>query len=179
MISESKYKVLKWLVVLLFAINISTVLSLYFHTRQNERQQQSDTALQRIDEQADKGARQFRDKLGLDENQVVKFREINREYNRAANRITRDLEILRIQMVDELGLPATDSIKIREINQKFGLLHENLKNLTADYYLEMKAICNEEQKQQLYLMFSNMVQQDPVPPPGQGRRRGRGPGTNN
>jgi len=157
MISETKYRVLKWLVVLLFAITISTVLSLYYHTRQNERQLQSDTISQRIDEQADKGARQFRDKLSLDENQVVKFREINREYNRAANRITRDLEILRIQMVDELGLPDTDSIKIREINQKFGLLHENLKNLTADYYLEMKAICNEEQKQQLYLMFSNMV----------------------
>jgi hypothetical protein len=175
MISEKKYRVMKWLVVLLFAINISTVLSLYIHSRQSERQQ-GDETLQRIDEQADKGVRQFREKLGLDENQVVKFREINREYNRAANRITRDLEILRIQMVNELGLPVTDSGKIREINRKFGLLHENLKNLTADYYLEMKDICNEEQKQQLYLMFSNMLQQDPVLPSGQGRRRGRGPG---
>ncbi len=176
--SETKYKVLKWLVVLLFAINISTVLSLYFHTRQNERPL-GDATLQRIDEQADKGARQFREILGLDEIQVVKFREINREYNRAANRITRDLEILRIQMVDELGQPETDSVKIREVNRKFGLLHENLKNLTADYYLEMKVICNEEQKQQLYLMFRSMLKQDPGIPPGQGRRRGRGPGTDN
>ena len=178
MITEAKYKVLKWLVVILFAINISTVLSLYIHTRQSNRAQ-SATTPQHIDEQADKGARQFREKLGLDENQVVKFREINREYNRAANIIARDLEFLRIQMVDELGLPVTDSVKIREVNRKFGLLHENLKNLTADYYLEMKDICNEEQKQKLYLMFSNMVQQDPSTPSGQGRRRGKGPGPDN
>jgi len=178
MISETKYKVLKWLVVLLFAINISTVLSLYIHTRQSERSQGTPT-LQGIDEQADKGVRQFRERLGLDENQVLKFRDINREYNRAANRITRDLEILRIQMVNELGLPATDSKKIREINREFGILHESLKNLTAEYYLEMKNICNEEQKQQLYLMFNDILHQDPVVPSGQGRRRGRGPGTNN
>jgi hypothetical protein len=178
MITETKYRVLKWLVVILFAINISTVLSLYIHTRQSEKPQGAST-LQRIDEQADKGAHQFRDKLGLDEIQMMKFREINREYNRAANRITRDLELLRIQMVDELGLPVTDSLKIREVNRKFGLLHENLKNLTADYYLGMKNICNEEQKHQLFLMFKNMVQQDTAVPPGQGRRRGRGPGANN
>jgi Spy/CpxP family protein refolding chaperone len=178
MISESKYKVLKWVVIILFAINISTVLSFYIHARQSERPQETATS-ERIDEQVDKGARQFREKLGLDENQVVKFREINREYNRAANRITRDLEILRIQMVDELGLPVTDSVKIRDVNRKFGLLHENLKNLTADYYLAMKDICNEEQKQQLHLMFRSMLQQDPAVAPGQGRRRGRGPGTDN
>jgi hypothetical protein len=124
--------------------------------------------------QTENGTRQFRDYLDLNPDQVLKFREINREYNRNANRITRDLELLRIQMIEELGTPETNAEKIREINREFGGLHEQLKNLTADYYLSMKAECDDGQQQKLYELFSNMLNKDQPTNPGPGRRRGRG-----
>jgi Spy/CpxP family protein refolding chaperone len=170
--SESKYKILVWLVVILFAINISTVASLYFHTKRTEKPQEIAEIVQ-IDSRAESGTRQFRDKLDLDAGQVLQFREINQEYNRTANRITRQLEILRIDMVTELGKQDTNRERISEINQEFGQLHEQLKNLTADYYMQMKALCNEEQQQKLYELFRGMVQTDEPLPGGQGRRRGR------
>lgn len=172
MISESKYKILIWLVIILFALNISTVASLYFHSKRSERPQIGNEKVQ-IDGQAESGARQFRDKLNLNVDQMLHFRDINREYNRTANQVTQQLERLRIDMVSELGKINSDSDRIREINREFGQLHEQLKNLTADYYLQMKALCNEEQQQKLYDLFSNMVKTDDPAPARQGRRRGR------
>lgn len=170
--SESKYKILIWLVVILFAINISTVASLYFYTKRTEKPLEMTEVVQ-IDSQAESGARQFREKLNLDADQVIQFRDINREFNRTANRITRQLEILRIDMVTELGKQGTDRERIGEINKEFGQLHEQLKNLTADYYLKMKALCNEEQQQKLYDLFRGMLKTEEPLPAGPGRRRGR------
>lgn len=169
---ESKYKILIWLVSILFAVNISTVASLYFHTKRTEKPQKM-TEIAQIDSHAERGARQFRDKLNLDADQVLQFRDVNREFNRTANRITRQLEILRIDMVTELGKPDTDRERIGAINKEFGQLHEQLKNLTADYYLQMKALCNEEQQQKLYDLFRGMVKTEEPLPAGPGRRRGR------
>jgi Spy/CpxP family protein refolding chaperone len=173
MITESKYKILIWLVIILFALILSTWISLFLHTRQNEPGRQAGEMTNQ-ETVARQGARQFRETLGLDAGQLDAFRQINQSYNQETNRITYELERLRVAMVEELGKPDTDEAKIREINREFGDLHEKLKNRTADYYLEMKALCNEEQKQKLFEMFRGMVQKEEPVPAGQGRRRGRG-----
>lgn len=170
--SESKNKILIWLIVILLAINISTVASLYFYTKCSEKPLEM-TEIVQIDRQAESGARQFREKLNLDADQVIQFRDINREFNRTANRITRQLEFLRIDMVTELGKQDTDRERIGEINKEFGQVHEQLKNLTSDYYLQMKALCNEEQQQKLYDLFRGMVETEEQMPDRPGGRRGR------
>lgn len=174
MISESKYRTLLWLIVILFTMNITMLISFIFH---NTASRNTEVTLTEVpsDIRADRGARQFRDKLNLDADQLIQFREINREYNRAAGQITRQLDFLRIDMINELGKQNTDMVKIREINHQFGQYHEQLKNLTADYYLKLKVLINEEQQQELYKIFRGMVQADETStPPGQRRRRGRG-----
>jgi Spy/CpxP family protein refolding chaperone len=172
MISGSKFKILVWLVVILFAINVSTVVSLYVHTKRTGSPAENHTT-DLVDRQAERGVSQFREHLNLDAAQIIQFRDINREYNRTAGQITRQLEFLRIDMVNELGKSPADMEKIREINTRFGQLHEQLKNRTAEYYLQMNEVCNEEQKQKLYELFSEMVQTDESRPAGSGRRRGR------
>ena len=172
MVSESKYRTLIWLVIILIAINLSTVGSLLYHTRKSEKQE-APTETTQSENLLNNGVRQFREKLNLDPDQVVKFREINREFNRSAGQITRRLEFLRVRLIEELVRPESSSEMIGEINREFGDLHEQLKNLTAGYYLQMKAECNSEQQIKLYEIFNGMVQKDEPTPPGQGRRRGR------
>jgi len=173
MVSESKYRTLIWLVVILIATNISILVSFIIHTKTLTGNEEKQGAVQ-ADSQAERGARQFREILNLNTDQLVQFREINREYNRSAMQITRQLDLLRIDMINELGKQNTDMDKIREINKQFGQLHEKLKNHTADYYLKMKELVNEEQQQKLYEIFKDMVKTDePSRPPGQGRRWGR------
>jgi hypothetical protein len=172
MVSESKYRTLIWLVIILIAINLSTVGSLLFHTRNSEKKEAPEKIIQ-SETILNNGVRHFREKLDLEPDQVLKFREINREFNRSAGQITKRLEFLRVQMIEELARPESSSEKIGEINREFGDLHEQLKNLTAGYYLQMKAACNSEQQLKLYEIFIGMVQKDEPTPPGHGRRRGR------
>ena len=172
MITPLKYRILIWLVIILFAINAATLASLFYHTHKIDGKTAENNEL-KTEEVTERGTIFFREQLNLDPDQVEKFREINREYNRSANRIIREMEFSRINMVNEMGKPDTDLEKIRLNNEKFGNLHENLKNITADYYLKMKNLCNEEQQQKLYEIFSNMVKDEGRRTTLQGRRRGR------
>jgi len=172
MITPLKYRILIWLVIILFALNAATITSLYYHTHKKAGaiEKAIDT---KTEEASERGTLFFREQLNLDPDQISQFREIHREYNRSANRIIREMEFSRIQMVNEMGKPNTDLEKIHQNNEKFGKLHEDLKNITADYYLKMKNLCSEEQQQKLYEIFSDMVKNEGQQPGLQGRRRGR------
>lgn len=172
MITPLKYRFLIWLVILLLAINAATVASLFYHThKKSVAAEENQTS--KPEESSERGTQFFGEQLNLNPDQILQFREIHREYNRSANRIIREMEFYRIQMVNEMGKPDTDREQIRQNNQEFGKLHEDLKNITADYYLKMKDLCNEEQQQRLYEIFSDMVKTEGQQPGLQGRRRGR------
>lgn len=172
MITPLKYRILIWLVIILFALNAATITSLYYHTHKKTGTIEEIKDL-KTEEASDRGTLFFREQLNLDPEQTSQFREIHREYNRSANQIIREMEFYRIQMVNEMGKTDTDLGKIRQNNQKFGKLHEDLKNITADYYLKMKNLCNEEQQKRLNEIFSDMVKTEGQQPGLQGRRRGR------
>jgi Spy/CpxP family protein refolding chaperone len=172
MITLTKYKWLIWLVFILFTMNIATIASLAYHTRKASKQtltqQNSDQAVVK----GEQGARFFREKLNLDSEQVVRFRDINREYNRAAHRIAFELEQLRQNMVEQLGKVKPDSVRLSAICREIGSQHEQLKNLTVDYYLKMKSTCHESQQVKLNYIFREMVQQEDTTAMHQGRGKG-------
>jgi len=173
MITSGKYKTLIWAVIILIALNMATQLYLYFHTHQSTSLAKG--SLEEISKDSvGRGAIFFGEQLGLNMEQMESFREIHREYNRSANQITRNLEMLRIEMIRELGEKHPDLQKINQTNHDFGKLHEELKNQTANYYLELKRICTPEQQQRLQQIFETIAQPPQRRQEWQGRRRGRG-----
>lgn len=179
MVKTTTYRTLVWVIVILVATNLSMGITFLFHKQQDLKatKQVQETAIEVPTEQR---TRFFREQLNLTQEQVNQFRELNRNYNRTARDITIQLEILRARMVDEMGKPEADKQRLDEITTEIGGLHTKLKNITIDYYMEMKTTCNDEQKEKLNEIFRSMLKQnEDVKLPGRYGRNGRGFRNNN
>lgn len=170
------YKTLVWLIVILVATNLSMGISFLYHKKQDlktMKQPEKDS----IVVPSEQRTKFFKEQLNLSSDQVDKFRELNRNYNRTARDITYELESLRAKMVEELGKNDAETEQLSAITKSIGELHTKLKDVTIEYYLGMKKICNEPQKAKLNEVFKSMLKQnEDIRLPGrQGRyRRGYG-----
>jgi Spy/CpxP family protein refolding chaperone len=176
MAKTTTYRKLVWVIVILVATNLSMAFTFLYHKQQDLKasKQVQEIAIEVPSEQR---TRFFREQLNLMPEQVDQFRELNRNYNRTAWEITHQLERLRTEMVEEMGKPEADKQRLDEITKEIGEFHTRLKNVTIDYYMGMKIVCNEEQKEKLNEIFRSMLKQnEDVKLPG---RRGRGLGNNN
>jgi len=171
MARTNKYRILVWIIVILLATNISMGVSFMYHKMQDRKLlEQTETAA--IEIPAQRRTRFFRDELNLRWDQMDKFRELNRSFNRKAWQINHQLETLRINMVEEMGKENPDTTKLHSISTEIGNLHTGLKESTIDYYLQMKEECNEEQKKKLYDIFMSVLKQGgdiQLPQPGRNR----------
>ncbi|HCY40579.1 MAG TPA: hypothetical protein DHV48_04380 [Prolixibacteraceae bacterium] len=155
----NKYRILIWIIVILIATNLSTIGSFYYH-RITELQ----AAKVKQDEQTnipgEQRTRFFRDELNLDANQTDQFREINRTFNRAARNIETNLALLREELITELGTQNPDSTHLNQIATEVGNNHRELKQVTSNFYLNMKKICTAEQQTKLHEIFQSMLNKD-------------------
>ena len=172
MITQTKYKMLIWLVFILFTMNLATIASLIYHTLQTRKQTAAQQTADQSVVKAEQGTVFFREQLNLDSAQTNRFREINREYNRAAHRISYDLEQLRREMVEQMGKEGSDTIRLNAICREIGMNHELLKKLTVDYYLKMKSVCDDYQQEKLNAIFREMVQKEDTVTTHQGKGGG-------
>lgn len=174
MVKTTTYRTLIWVIVVLLATNLSMAVTFLYHKQQDKKaiQQTEESAIEVPTEQR---TRFFREQLNLNQEQTAQFRELNRNYNRTARNITFRLEKLRSEMVEEMGKPEPAKEQLDVITVTIGELHTQLKNVTIDYYLGMKSICDDTQKEKLNEIFQSMLNQnDDVKLPNQPGRYGRG-----
>ena len=179
MIKQNTYRTFIWVIVVLLATNLSMGITFLFHKQQDLKaaKQAQEKAIEVPTEQR---TRFFREQLNLTSEQVNQFRELNRNYNRTAWEITRQLEGLRAEMVEEMGKPEANKQHLDEITKEIGELHTKLKKITIDYYMGMKTACDEQQKEKLNEIFKSMLKQnEDVKLPRQQGRYGRGYRNNN
>jgi Spy/CpxP family protein refolding chaperone len=159
MMSKFTYRTLIWVIVVLLATNLSMGISFLYHKQQDKKfmEKLENTSMKVPSERR---ARFFREQLNLDEEQLGEFRELNRNYNRAAWEITHRLEELRIDMVKELGKKNSDKKALKVISEQIGELHKNLKNKTIGYYLGMENVCNNKQREKLNDIFISMLKKN-------------------
>lgn len=125
-----------------------------------------------IEVPAQRRTRFFREQLNLRRDQMDTFRNLNRTFNRTAWDITHQLELLRIEMVSELGKDNPSKKKLDSISNEIGKLHTQLKKETIDYYMSMRAECDETQRKKLNEIFMSMLKQnEDVKLPEYGRNR--------
>jgi Spy/CpxP family protein refolding chaperone len=168
MMPNTKYRILIWIIVILVATNLSTISSFYYHrimeTKTIQTKQDEETAIQ-----GEQRTRFFRDQLNLNAEQLDKFRDINRAFNRTAKGIEMNLARLREDLVNELGKQNPDSTLLNQMAIEVGNNHRELKQVTTNFYLDMKKICTTEQQAKLHEIFQSMLNKDNqinLPQPG-------------
>jgi Spy/CpxP family protein refolding chaperone len=155
--SNTKYRILIWIIVILVATNLSTIGSFYYHrfSEAKETKQEDQDAIP-----GEQRTRFFRDQLNLNAEQLDQFRNINRTFNRTARDIEMNLVQLRADMINELGSQKPDSIRLGQISLEIGNNHRELKQVTATFYLDMKKICTAQQQEKLYGIFQTMLNKE-------------------
>lgn len=173
MVSKNKYRILIWIIVILVATNLSMGLSFWYHKQQDKKA--AEKVEEAIEMPSEQRTRFFREQLNLKQDQINTFRELNRNYNRNANQISYQLENLRIEMVHEMGKENSSQKSLHPISNNIGQLHSDLKDLTIQYYLDMKEICDKNQQEKLNEIFMSMSKsKEDVSLPQRGRqKRGR------
>jgi len=171
MAKSNKYRILIWIIVILLATNISMGVSFVYHKIQDKKMLEHPEEAA-IEIPAQRRTRFFREQLNLNRDQINQFRELNRNFNQNAWQINHQLEALRIEMISELGKNGSDRDKLDSISNAIGKLHIQLKEVTIDYYLQMKEECNGEQQAKLNDIFMSMLKQnEDVKLPQYGRNR--------
>ncbi len=174
MIKQTTYRTLIWIIVILFATNLSMGVSFLYHKYQDKIRAEQ-TEIQKIEMPAQQRTRFFREQLNLRQDQIEPFRNLNRDYNWKARQIANDLQTLRIEMVADLGAKNSNQYELDEISNKIGELHAELKKVTIAYYLDMKKLCDKDQQEKLNNIFMSVLKtKGEVSIPQQGGWRNRG-----
>lgn len=171
MATRNTYRILIWIIVILIASNLSMGLSFWYH-RYQETRAGEEIKSEEVEIPSEQRTRFFRDQLNLSSDQLEVFRELNREFNRSARKESNELEDLRIEMVKEMGKASPSTERLDSIAREVGGHHSELKEITMDYYLKMKAVCNTEQQEKLKEIFLSVSKSnEEVSLPERGRRR--------
>ena len=185
MLTEKKYKILVWSVIILLVMNLSIIGSIIWHINQPVRPfpQQDIHGILPEDQQPDHPMMRLRlyKELDLSKDQITQFDKIHEQFRAQAHQIAVNLTFLRDEMLNELMKENPDQKYLNQLADDIGMAHRDLKILTSHFFLDVKRICNKDQTVKLEKFFRSVMQADP--PPGQRRgtgnqyRRGkRGPG---
>ena len=157
--TTTKRNLLIGIIILLLVINISALVSLFYHSRVNIKKQ---TDIYKIEQETRmRGMHQFiRDELNLTDEQFSQFQEINSKNMQESHKIAIDLNELRIEMMNELAKKNPNQNKLDFIASEIGNLHYELKKLTIKHFLELKEVCNKEQQDKLLNIFMKVINDD-------------------
>jgi hypothetical protein len=160
--TENKYKLMVWAVVVLAIMNIATIITAIYHRNQISREKvPAGNTMNKVETtSAIYSGRWFRDQLNFNSDQMSRFVEFNPIFRENVRNINNDLNILRQKMLSEMAAEDCDSKRLNALSDSIGYLHADLKKVTYKYYLEIKNICDQQQQQQLELVFSSMFASD-------------------
>ncbi|MEA3318042.1 MAG: hypothetical protein U9R54_08800, partial [Bacteroidota bacterium] len=116
----------------------------------------------------------FVNELDFSEKQLAIFREISQNKYTKIRILINKLNDKRDEMIFELDKENPNMKKLDTIAYEVGNLHVELKKITINHYLEIKDICNIQQKEKLHLMYKHMLPDKcPTPDLDEQNRRGR------
>lgn len=165
----TKTKIWIWLVIILLVTNVSTIISFRYYSQEEARLPEKTESVEVPGEQR---TRFFKEQLNLTPDQLVLFREANRNFNREARAVTGEMERLRADLVAEMVRAESDTLRLEQLSALIGEQHKLLKTITYSFFLELKAICSPEQNEQLARIFQSLISDDQnIKLPQRGMRR--------
>lgn len=153
--AESRNTILIWSVVALIVLNVSTLATIYYQRVIGGRDADTESPATEINQAREDqfSGRYFRDRLNLSPEQMDRFQNFNPEFRSEAREINNRLSELRNEMLDELSSEDPDRQRLASLSDSIGFQHSILKRLTYDYYLNIRNICNPDQRQNLRDLF--------------------------
>jgi len=164
MIQENKNNWMIWAIVALVLLNISTLITIFYQRDKNMEADQVSVN----DPEASKSSSSeyssayFNDHLNLNRTQMNKFAEFNPAYRQRIRNINLKMAQFRNDMLVEMTAEKSDSRKLAILSDSIGMLHAELKKETYNYYLNLKSICNPDQREELENLFSIIFTSDTV-----------------
>lgn len=156
-------------VIMLLLLNLVTVGTIIYHNLQDGTIEED--ILLAPDTEPING-KYFRYHLNFDENQMNVFRKSNGEFRKKANELIRNIAVQKNTLFKELQNQDPNQEKIKEISSEIGSLHTELKIITADFYMTLNAVCNEEQKIKMKNTFFPLFKETPNTGKGCGNGNG-------
>ena len=170
------------LVVFLLATNITFIVSSRMQRRNSTEQLQEMSPESEQDSLLDftpseRPAGLLMRQLNLNTEQQTQFRQFHRVFNRSANDILSQMEIIRSAMADELKASKHNKETLDTLAYELGEKHKQLKLLTFQYYFQMKVILYSDQLNLFVDVFGDMLSEPDIrlQTPRQGSRRGTRP----
>ena len=149
MIPEKTNRILLWL-NLIFILIIGSALATFIIMNTSD------------DKPADNGdlnsADMLRTELGLSPEQYKVVLVENDRTLRTYNLVLDMMCETNVAMIEELAKEKTDPAVLDSLARKIGALNTSLRRHTGEYFLNLKDICDDEQKQKLTQIFKNMMQ---------------------
>lgn len=143
-------------IIVLVIINITALATIFYNGKVKERHtQEVNIQKDQIRESGMYGY--FRKELALSDDQFDDFKTINKNYSYKTRNISEELNNNRYLLITEISNANANKSFIDSIAREIGNLHYELKLLTADHFLELKSICNEEQQMVLQKLFFRMI----------------------
>lgn len=181
-----KKNLLIGLVLFLAVTNVATILTVWLHIRNQDRETVSNqttvVAGDTTEIPGEQRVNYMAEQLKLTPVQRDSFQRATREYAWKARTISQEMSLLRDQLLDEMDKESPDSVKLSQFSEQIGQEHTNLKKLSVDHYLDLKSYCTPDQKRELFEMFKKILKPDgdvnvprgPGPPGGNRGRQGKG-----
>lgn len=165
----NKVKLLQWLVVLLIALNLSTIISIAYHKQQESAD--NELIIFNANSESRLNGRYFRHSLGFDNEQMDAFRTANRSFQPKVSAIVFRIDSLKQATFSELKKDHPDKTRLNYLSEEIGLQHATLKKETNEFYIHIKDVCTDSQRAQLNEVFSPLFKNQYEGNPGM--RRGR------
>jgi len=147
-----------WAIIILAALNITTIISVV-HGRRSEKKENTiltDNHETEENSSVNYNGRYFREKLKLTQDQMDSFTKFNPEFRQQVRKIDIELDRQRHIMLMEMASENCDTIKLNLTSDSIGLSHADLKKVTYRFYLNMKNICTKEQQLKLEEIFNGI-----------------------
>jgi len=144
-------KILWWVIALLVILNLTTIGTILIRNR--ERSGDEIEIVLDENRQNPLTGRFFRQTLGFSDTQMDLFREAKQTFQHRANDLIFEMDSLKNEMFIELNRPAPDRERLVVLSEHVGRHHTELKNITNDFYLLLKEVCNSSQCEQLQQAF--------------------------
>jgi len=89
-----------------------------------------------------------------------KFSEFNPAFRQKIRSINIEMARKKNEMLIEMTAEKSDTRKLEKLSDSIGNLHKKKKKVTFNYYLNLKSICNVDQREELENLFSIIFTSD-------------------
>ncbi|MFZ4741683.1 MAG: Spy/CpxP family protein refolding chaperone [Bacteroidales bacterium] len=145
----TKNRILIWIVIAAFAINISAIITILYHVNKGKCRTENGTCHHKSHEFIKK-------ELNLTPEQEIQFLEIKKASKLEAEPIVMKMKEQRKMLMSVLFDITPDTIKIKQISNDIEQSQALLLQYTIKHYLDLKKILKNEQQEKLNFLYQDL-----------------------